>query len=202
MEIVVPGEIVSDQPMRSQNTNVEDGKTYAVRIALKDSRKGTLVPLEGVWRPHVGDIVVGIVTGQRSSVYDIELNYFERSILVSGKYESHPLSPGELIEAKVKDVENRRTVILAYPKSLHGGTIVEAAPSKVPRIIGKEDTMVRQISEMTGTQIVVGKNGIIWIRGDERGVLKAKMAIKKIEDEAHIPGLTERIKQMLEKNSE
>ena len=83
------------------------------------------------------------------------------------------------------------------PRVLKGGMILKIKPIKVPRVIGKKSTMVKQISDSTKSQIVVGVNGVIWIQGGNAAL--AIEAILRIEEEAHVGGLTERIKLMLEK---
>ena len=47
--------------------------------------------------------------------------------------------------------------------------------------------------------ITAGQNGLIVIDGkDADGLLKAKKSIKMIDDNAHIPNLTDKVKSMLE----
>jgi exosome complex component RRP4 len=58
--------------------------------------------------------------------------------------------------------------------------------------------MVEMIKQMTGTQIVVGQNGVVWMRGDNEDV--AAEAVLAIEERAHMHGLTDYIKTMLEKH--
>ncbi len=56
--------------------------------------------------------------------------------------------------------------------------------------------MIRQIAEATGTHIVVGMNGLIWLK--DGNITLATEALLKIEREAHLSGLTETIKNFLE----
>ncbi|GAG12814.1 unnamed protein product, partial [marine sediment metagenome] len=52
------------------------------------------------------------------------------------------------------------------------------------------------------TRILVGQNGLIWIQSDDlKNELIAVEAIKKIEKESHISGLTDKIKQFLEEKT-
>ena len=60
--------------------------------------------------------------------------------------------------------------------------------------LGYEDLLL--IKEKTGCQIVVGQNGIVWLKGDKEDL--AIRAIQEIEENSHITGLTEKIKEMLE----
>ena len=155
-----------------------------------------VIPLEGSWVPRRDDVVVGSVESVRNNVYSVNLSHFGRGLIIGGKYERYSFELGDVIEAKVKDVEDRSTVILAYPRPLQGGITVSVKPSKIPRVIGKENTMINQISELTETRIVAGKNGMVWIKG--RHVSLAMMAVSIIEEEAHTSGLTNRIKALLE----
>jgi exosome complex component RRP4 len=67
----------------------------------------------------------------------------------------------------------------------------------VPRIIGKAGSMVEMIKDITKTQIVVGQNGLVWVKGDNEDL--AIEAVTEIERKSHIQGLTDQIKAMLEK---
>jgi len=71
---------------------------------------------------------------------------------------------------------------------------------KVPRIIGKEGSMVNLIKDETGCNITVGQNGLISISGDKVGdELLAKKAIMFIVEKAYISGLTEEMKKWFDK---
>ena len=86
---------------------------------------------------------------------------------------------------------------------LKGGRIVRVNANKVPRIIGKQGSMVSMIKQSTNCRILVGQNGVVWVKGDEPSKeLLAVQTIKKIECEAHIPGLTDNIKSFLEQNKD
>jgi exosome complex component RRP4 len=58
--------------------------------------------------------------------------------------------------------------------------------------------MISMIKQETGCQIILGLNGVILVTGknpeDEE---LAMMAIRKIEEESHTSGLTDRISQLL-----
>lgn len=164
---------------------------------LVDREKGLSVPLEGAWIPRVDDLVVGIVEDSRNHVYTVNLRFFGKGLVIEGKFERRPMSIGDVIEARIKDIEDRKTVILDFPKVLRDGVVIEVKPSKIPRVIGKSDTMIRQIAESTRTRISVGNNGMVWLSGPNAKV--AMDAISVIETEAQTSGLTERIRAMLEK---
>lgn len=196
-KIAMPGDIVFDSPVRMGNTYVQNGKTYSKVLGMYDERSGAIIPLEGSWVPDRGDSVVGIVTAVKNKVYIIDLLHFGKSLIIPGKYDDYSLSVGDIVTGEVNDFENRRTVIMKEIRKLEGGTIVEIKPKKVLRVIGKKNTMVDQIAKATGSEIIVGLNGLVWISGGN--VALAIEAVLKVEHEAHVSGLTEIIREFLEK---
>jgi exosome complex component RRP4 len=193
--MLMPGEEIYDHVERVAGAYIENGKTYTSTISLFNNKY--LIPLEGAWIPRIEDTVVGVVMDSRNHVYTVDLSHFGRGLLIEGKYERNSIPHGAVIEAKVRSIEDRKTVILEYPKTLVGGVVVSVKPAKIPRIIGKENTMVRQIEEITKTRMAVGFNGFIWIKGAH--IEEAMLAISMIENEAHKEGLTEKVRIMLEK---
>ena len=82
---------------------------------------------------------------------------------------------------------------------LEGGRIITINGHKVPRVIGKEGSMINLIKDNTNTEITVGQNGRVWIKGDLDGETKATEAIKLIERESGSEGLTEKVEEFLKK---
>jgi len=78
------------------------------------------------------------------------------------------------------------------------GQVVEITPSKIPRLIGRKGSMISMIKEETGCHIILGHNGIVLVTGKSlENEQLAMMAIRKIEEESHTAGLTDRIAQMI-----
>jgi len=77
--------------------------------------------------------------------------------------------------------------------------IMHVNPNKVPRVIGKEGSMIYIIKEDTQCDIVVGQNGVIWIKGDSIDKeLSAKEAIMFVTVRSYLEGLTDKTKSFLE----
>ncbi|HIH49944.1 MAG: KH domain-containing protein [Candidatus Micrarchaeaceae archaeon] len=197
-DMIIPGDMVSDKPLRIANGFIQNGKTYSKVLGVYDAAERTIIPLEGSWMPRLEDSVVGIITEARPKVYIVDLSYFGRALLIPGKYDRYEFQPGDIISALIKNIEGKNTIILEDPKPLEGGTILSIKPKKIPRVIGKKSTMVRQIAEYSGTHIVVGMNGLIWLK--DGNIALATEALLKVEREAHLSGLTDTIKNFLEKN--
>ena len=194
-QIVLPGDKILEREERIPNTYAEDGKTYSFVTGLYDAATKRIVPLEGSWTPRQGDVVVGIITNAgRKGMYHLELSHFMNGMIID-KFTKLELHLGDVVEAEVEKIENRRIIHLIRPRTLKDGTIISISPTKVHRVIGKGNTMIKQICDGTRSSIVVGENGMIWIKGGN--VNLAVSAILEVERSAHISGLTEMIKNML-----
>jgi exosome complex component RRP4 len=111
---------------------------------------------------------------------------------------------GEIIIANIVASDRTRGPLLTIREpglgKIKRGQIVEITPTKIPRLIGKKGSMITIIKKETSCQVLVGQNGIVLVSGkspeDER---LAIMAIRKIEQEAHTSGLTDRVAEMIRK---
>jgi exosome complex component RRP4 len=83
---------------------------------------------------------------------------------------------------------------------LKGGRVIYVSPSKVPRIIGKQASMINMIKEKTGCKITVGQNGWVWIQSDDpKKEFVASKVIEYINENAHKNGLTDEVSSLLTK---
>jgi exosome complex component RRP4 len=195
--IVVPGEKLTSTPVRIENTISDKNGTYTCIMGYFDEDRKSLIPLEGLWQPRSGDNVIGVIEEDKGTMYLINLKAPYKGLALA-KFVDAELSAGDVVSATVKQLEKGGTVMLLKPTRLNGGKIMAVSPSRIPRIIGKGNSMLKQITEGTGTTIVIGLNGIIWLRGGKIDL--ATTAILKIVEEAHTTGLTERIKVLLSGN--
>ncbi len=214
--IVVPGEMLASgmDYLPSRGTYRKNDAIYSKRLGLLrvDGKVLKIIPLNGTYMPKANDIVVGQVTDIISCGWLINFNapyhgmmpikeasseYIERGVDL-GKF----FDVGDYVALKIISVSAQKLVDLSAKgpglRRLRAGRIISVCSNKVPRIIGKQGSMITQVKEHTKTQIVVGQNGTIWISGEDP-VLEnlAEETIKKIVDEAHTPGLTDRIEKWL-----
>ncbi len=214
MKIVLPGDKIFDTPMRMSNVTVEGNNTYATVIGLLDEEKSAFIPLECVWYPRQGDFVIGVVENAKNNVYTVNMDSPFKGLILppprrpfgrdrgGGRDEEHReiLQVGDVVSAFIRDAKRESDqiiTILERPKKLWGGKVITVRPSKVPRIIGKANTMLQQLEKGTGSTILIGLNGVVWLKNGD--ILLALKAIDKIQEDAHISGLTEKISAMLAK---
>ena len=109
---------------------------------------------------------------------------------------------GDYVVAKVTNVTSQKLVDLSTKgpglNKLRGGRIVAVNCFKVPRVIGKQGSMVKMIKDATGCRITVGQNGLLWISGSPKNEAVAVSAIRMIEKYSHTKGLTDKVKEFLD----
>jgi exosome complex component RRP4 len=211
--IVVPGELLdeSGRLKPGSGTYRRDGRLYAKRMGLKSERGGevSIIALGGIYDPAPGDLVVGIVMEHGPSNWLLDINApYPAPLHVSevpwkvGFAETAQfMAFGDAVLCKIMFVDETKKIQVTMNdrnlRKLEGGALIEVAPSRVPRVIGKSGSMVNLIKKYTDVWMFVGQNGRIWLNGEPDGVNTAIEAIRKIEREAHIPGLTDRITELL-----
>lgn len=201
MKTILPGDMISDKPIRMDNGIIENGKTYAAVMGLLDESSQNFIPLETVWYPKPDEFIVGVVENAKNSVYTINMNSPFRGLIIARRGDDS-MHIGDMVSASIRDVRRESDQIITIlwrERKLFGGKLISVRPSKIPRIIGKANTMIKQIETSTKCQTLVGLNGNIWIKGGNMQL--AVKAIMKIQDEAHVSGLTDRIAKMLSEES-
>ena len=215
-DLVVPGDVLAEgmDHLPSGGAIRENDKIIANHLGLVslDGRFVKVIPLSGKYIPKVGDTVVGEVADMSFSGWFIDISGpYEAALMVRDVAEfiekdadlSQVYNFGDLIVAKVAKVTRNCNINLTTKgpglRKISGGKVISVASSKVPRIIGKQGSMVQMLKDKTNCNIIVGQNGSIWIQGNSsEDELKATEAILKIENESHTEGLTDKMKDYLE----
>ena len=214
-DIVVPGDLLYEGRIRTvENTFRREGNVYSNKVGLVSYSQDrvSVIALEGTYTPLVGDLVVGMVIDIALGQWVVDINASTDAILtitdaINKSFRTNfdmtkVLDVGDVVVAKIVDLDRRRTPILSIVGrelgKVHEGFILKITPSKIPRLIGKKGSMINMILRETRCQITIGQNGRILINGrnreDEELVVKV---VHKIETEAHTSGLTNRIQEYL-----
>ncbi|MDH5783011.1 MAG: exosome complex RNA-binding protein Rrp4 [Candidatus Bathyarchaeota archaeon] len=216
--LVTPGDLLAENNyLAGENTFKENGKIYATCVGLVnyEDRNIYVVALKSFYVPMVEDTVIGKVVEISLSgwIIDIKAPYLamlrasdvlERSFRPQRDDLPSMFDVGDLVIAKIVASDRTRGPLLTIREpglgKISRGQITEITPTKIPRLIGKKGSMVTILKKEAGCQILIGQNGLILVSGkspkDER---LAIMAIRKIEQEAHTSGLTDRVAEMIRK---
>jgi exosome complex component RRP4 len=212
-EIVIPGDILADEEYNSgRGTFKENDKVCSSLVGLVAIRdkKISVIPLQSKYIPKRGDVVIGEVTDIRFSMWNLDINSPYSGFLpasdVFGKEKrelNRTFDVGDVLFLRVVDVDEVKKVKLGLKGrglgKFRGGILINITPTKVPRLIGKKGSMINMIKDETRCEVIVGQNGVVWVKGDPSMERVAEKVINMIEDQAHTSGLTDRVRDMLAK---
>ncbi len=215
-KIVVPGEtiITGSEFLPGDGTRREGDDIVSSKYGLADvsDKLIRIIPLSGGYVPRRGNVIVGVVEGIHAKGWAINYGGYDRAFLLvsevpryvnRGELQEH-FDFGEVVAAKVIDAEGGSLTVTVKGRGLgklFKGQLKEVNANKVPRVIGKEGSMVRLIKDATGTAINVGQNGVIWIKGDKiEDELNAIKIIDFVCENSSITGLTEKTEEYIKKD--
>lgn len=216
-DIVTPGEILATGmdylPATGAFREEENIVSSQLGMVNISGRLIKIVPLGGPYVPKRGDTVIGRISDVNYSNWFVDIGYaYEASLTMKEATSSFIPRGAELTDifklndlvvtgiinvtkAKAMDITMRGPGF----KKLVGGKLVSVPSAKIPRVVGKAGSMINMIKEMTDCNIIAGQNGRIWVSGkDPASERLAVEAIRLIEAEAHLSGLTDRVKGFIE----
>jgi len=202
-DLVLPGQNLGNELFFDLNCYSEDGVVYSAveGMVRVDGRKVKVVPSSGGYIPKEEDVVIGVVAEVLSGKWLIDIN---SAYLCSMRGEevtrekkdlSQFYKAGDVITAKVARVNEVYSCELIKPWKMESGLIIDVNPKRIPRVVGKQKSMLNMLREKTGSRIIVGQNGKIWLKDGK--VDLAVKTIKRIERYAQKQGLTDMIAESL-----
>ena len=215
-KVVIPGEVivVGDDFLPGDGARRDGEKVVSSRFGLAEivGRVVRVLALFGTFIPRRGNVIIGRITDVtfRGWVIDVDaaaagfLALDECPRFVNQDEMDRFLAIGDIVSAKIWNVKSKGCDLTLDGKGLgklEGGLIFRVIPSRVPRIIGREGSMVGLIKEKTGCQITIGQNGWIWIKGTNTDAeIRARRAIEFVAEKVLVEGLTEKMEAWFEKN--
>jgi len=207
--IVTPGTLLATSEKQGEGIYTFNGKTYSKYFGIlkKSKNKICIIPFQQTYKPKKGDKVIGIVKEFVYPFFIVDLLSPTPAYLYLTNISSYPIrqdkaikifSSGTLIFSEIVEVSDRVKLSMKGKDSkiLKSGRITYITPAKVPRVIGRGGSMIKMIMEKTKSKIIVGQNGIIWFESSKPDLIIK--IIKKIDEESHITGLTDRISKMID----
>ena len=215
-EIVVPGQELYEGMdfLPSSGAYRDQDNIISSKLGIISINKNIIkvIPLTGRYIPKVDDVILGKIMEigfygwgvDIGSAYPATLSIRDATEFIDkGEDLTKYYDYGDVIAAKVIRVTRYNSIDLTTKgpglKKLTEGKVIAVTPSKVPRMIGKQGSMISMIKESSDCNLLIGQNGMVWIKGPsiEKENLVTNI-IMKIEQESHIEGLTEKIKKLLE----
>ena len=216
-QFVLPGDtIVTGDYTPEQNVIIDGDRVIATTVGfseIKDSNVG-VISLNGFYIPKIDDLIIGKVISYSALSWEIDINSYYSAILPASDIFgrdftssrdnlSLKLDKGDLIAARIVNVGSTRAPLITISGQdlgkIDSGELVKITPSKVPRLIGKQGSMIQAIEGATNSSITIGQNGLIILNNDNNsGLERATRAIKMIEINLYEPNLEEKIQNLLD----
>ena len=215
-KIVIPGEIIveGDDYLPGDSTEKRDGKIFALKYGLAEEQNNLIkvIPLSGVYHPRRGNVVIGKVEGINAAGWMIDIGAADSAFLsmmevprfVNKDAMEEVYDIGDMVTAKIWTINKRGIDLSVKSRGLgkvEEGIVFNINPNKVPRVIGKEGSMIKLIKENTGADITVGQNGSVLIKGPSIDAeLFAKKAILYVCEKSYVSGLTDTVTKWFGEN--
>ncbi|OQX21914.1 MAG: hypothetical protein BWK75_02120 [Candidatus Altiarchaeales archaeon A3] len=200
-DIVIPGQLLAENERQGENCMKENSKIYSKIYGMAMTGNVIdVISLKGVYVPRRDDVVIGVITGVRGSACFVNINSPYEGVMISEKSNDFNHKPGEsyvvgdTVSVIVMDVDEVKKTYVARAFKIFGGNFIKINPKRVPRVIGKNKSMLNLIKEKSKSRIIVGQNGVIWI--SDGNVEKAIEIINFVEDNAYKSGLTDKVSAM------
>ncbi len=221
-DIVTPGQVIAEGDYKAGDGVIKIDKRYYPTIvgtfSYFEKREELRVrPLEGRYYPKVGDFIIGYVEDVKLTSWMVNIRGPYAGVLLASNAVRGRFDPikddarriydtGEVVRAEIVSFDRTRDPQLTTKDhglgKLNGGRIIEINPNHIPRLVGRKGSMISMIKKHTESRILVGQNGRVWIKSDTlENEEMAQTAIRQVSREAHVSGLTDRIKLLLEEHS-
>lgn len=214
--VVVPGEVIGTGDNRAgENTVKVQGSIVATRVGIR--RGGpegvSVIPLKGFYVPRVGDLVVGIVCDVSYNMWKVDINSPYFGILPATDVFGRRFDPtmddplkefdiGTVLKVKIVAFDRSQDPLLTVRDQDLGkadfGFLARVNPSKIARVIGRGGSMLSKIQQASNSKVIVGQNGTVILTTSDPAMRdKLIRALKLIEEEAHVYGLTEKVVELI-----
>ncbi len=210
-EVVIPGSLLSDNNYDTGRcTFEENGKIYSnmTGLAYFESEKVSVIPFNYSYKPCYGDLIIGKVTSSSYSSWSIDINSsYNGFLLTSELYDKNEQNINNIINVKdmlllrVTNVDEINRVKLTLRS--HGlgkfnqGYIIKVKQPTVHFLSEENAFLTNMIQEYLHSDIIVAKNGLIWLNGLKEDVEKIVKIIEVIEKEPFKYNLIKTIQNMI-----
>ena len=212
-KLVLPGDLMETKSKPGRGIFRKDGRIHASVVGHSSDKSGyiNVNGIKGRYNPKTGDKIVAVCAETGPSIWRMDigasfnstLHHSESGWKVPFGDTARFLSIGDAVWAEIFMVDAAGSHQISLKKDdcrkLYSGTIVKINPTNVPRVIGKQGSMITTIREKTQTRIQIGQNGYIWIDGKGDDISLAQKAVEMINEESTSKGLTKKIEKLLEK---
>ena len=207
--VVIPGEVIisGEDYLPSEGARREGKDIVASRFGLAEEAGKVIkvIAITGAFVPRRNNVVIGRVINITMNGWLVDVDFATSGFIpidesprfINKSDMDQFLDIGEVVAAKIWSI-TARGIDLSLKGiglgKLEGGFIFRVSPNRVPRVIGREGSMINLIKEKTGCNLTVGQNGWVWIKGPTtEAQIRARKAVEFVTDKVYVEGLTEKM---------
>ncbi len=215
-KVVIPGEVIvsGEDYLPGEGSRREGDDVVSMRLGLAEEAGKVIrvIPIFGAFVPRRNNVVIGRITDITFNGWLVDVDCASSAFLpleevprfINKSEMDQFLGIGDIIAAKIWSVKTKGIDLAMKGKGLgklEGGFIFRIIPSRVPRVIGREGSMINMIKDKTKCNITVGQNGWIWIKGEKvEDEIRARKAVEFIAEKVFVSGLTEKVEAWFTEN--
>lgn len=210
-EVVLPGSLLTDNNYKlGRGTFKEKDKIYSnvTGLVYIESEEISVIPFKYTYKPKYGDLIIGRVTGSSYSSWSININSTYHGFLSTSElYNKNEQNINNIINIKdmlllrvanVDEINRVKLTLRAHGLGKFNQGIIVRVKQPTVHFLSEENAFITSmIQEYTRTDMIVAKNGLIWINGLKENVEKILEIIEVIEKEPFKHNLVKVVQNMI-----
>lgn len=210
-EVVLPGMLLTDNNYKlGSGTFKENGKIYSnmTGLAYFDNNIISVIPFKNAYKPKYGDLVIGRVTSSSYSSWTININSTYQGFLPTSElYDNHDQNISHIINVRdmlllrvsnVDEINHVKLTLRAHGLGkFNQGVIIKVKQPTVHFLSEENAFLTTLIQEYTQTDIIVAKNGLIWINGFKDNITEIIKIINFIDENPSMHNLVKKVQSMI-----
>lgn len=210
-EVVLPGSLLTDNNYKlGRGTFKEKDKIYSnvTGLVYIESEEISVIPFKYTYKPKYGDLIIGRVTGSSYSSWSININSTYHGFLSTSElYNKNEQNINNIINIKdmlllrvanVDEINRVKLTLRAHGLGKFNQGIIVRVKQPTVHFLSEENAFITSmIQEYTRTDMIVAKNGLIWINGLKENVERILKIIEVIEKEPFKHNLIKVVQNMI-----
>ncbi|MDO5850867.1 MAG: exosome complex protein Rrp4 [Methanobacteriaceae archaeon] len=210
-QMVLPGDLLCTSDFKSgDGTFLEEDKIYSEIVGITNFNENqiTIIPFKNKYQPHYGDLVIGQITSINYSSWYLNINstysgYLTCSELFGKETQNlkNIINVDDILLLRVDYVDeiNRVKLTLKYKGlgKFNQGHIINIKQPTVYFLTEENLSLTNMIQNYSNTDLIIGKNGVVWINGSSEDSENAIIDLINFIDEK--PCTPSRVNKIQEK---
>ncbi|MBO7719154.1 MAG: hypothetical protein J6S29_03265 [Methanosphaera sp.] len=210
-EVVFPGSLLTDNNLKIGNGTFKDnGKIFSniMGFVYFESDSVHVIPFKDSYNPKYGDLVIGRVTNSSYSSWAIDLNTTYHGYLPTSElYDDNQQSIYSIINVKdilllrvanVDEINRIKLTIRSHGLGKFNQGVIKKVKQPTIHFLSEENVfIISLIEKYLNTDVIVAKNGLIWINAKRENISKVVEIIDYIDKNPFMHNLVKKVQSII-----